>query len=386
MACLRVNTERDDKHPVIVRETKHYHQDKVTVVEGELEAKPGQLFSVVFADWRLQHDSSTFTTIKVGGKPAGYIKMDRDSKPLNREPDHDREWKVSEFKDGEPFSFGPTAQGQVIVELHTVRAETGVNPSPFYRSLYRDPEHPEIQFLFPTSRPYATFIFNYHPPENVPRRANVSDSEHSEHSDDNDGKDVDADKKRKLRPNRKKAIVESSEDEYAGENKKKKGKGKKKRDSKSPSFEPEDAEMEEGEIREEEEEGEETPVKVEKKGKGKAREEEEEEEEPTTDEAPKRLRRGKKVVAVEEQVESDADVSADEEGEDDFTPTKVAAKKKSKSKAAKVAVKPPPAATKGGRGKGKGKKKISKATISSEDEEDDSGLGPVPQPMSEDEV
>lgn len=31
-------------------------------------------------------------------------------------------------------------------------------------SIWRDETHPEIQFSYSPKRPYATFIFNYHPP------------------------------------------------------------------------------------------------------------------------------------------------------------------------------------------------------------------------------
>jgi hypothetical protein len=170
MACLRAKSKKSQRDiPVVVRETKHEMRDKVARVEGELGGKVGDEFSVVFADWRLQHHTSIFTAVKVDGKEwvlsspcrsafawkggeltlllvdrAGSVKMDRDSRPLNCEPNYDREWQVSAYKDEtvrllplplavlgwprcalQPFTFGPNAQGQVVIELHSVRAETG---------------------------------------------------------------------------------------------------------------------------------------------------------------------------------------------------------------------------------------------------------------------
>lgn len=69
MACLRVQSTKTLKDiPVAVRETKHEMRDKVARVEGEMGVKADDEFSVAFADWRLQHDTSTFTRVKVDGK------------------------------------------------------------------------------------------------------------------------------------------------------------------------------------------------------------------------------------------------------------------------------------------------------------------------------
>lgn len=62
-------TVRVDGLPRAIREIAWKQREGgVQEVQGEFEGKVGADFSVVFCDWRLQHDQSTFTRVRVNGK------------------------------------------------------------------------------------------------------------------------------------------------------------------------------------------------------------------------------------------------------------------------------------------------------------------------------